>query len=180
MANKVLLISESTLKKYTMCNDNLDSKYVLPAISITQDCDLDTIIGPALNRRLQALVENGDINEEKNSAYKNLLDEYITPYLCWQVMAAIQVNINYKLTNSGTIQNNDDKKSNIDFNNGNALITQYEHYAQSYANKLSRYLLKNVNLFPEYRQCENFEYSEQPQLCSIYLPEDGYDGYIGK
>ena len=36
---KVLLISENTLKKYTLINDNVDSKYILPAIQITQDCD---------------------------------------------------------------------------------------------------------------------------------------------
>ena len=79
---KVLLISENTLKKYTLINDNVDSKYILPAIQITQDCDLDTLIGPVLNNKIQSLVRENRIAQPENEHYKKLLDEYITPYLC--------------------------------------------------------------------------------------------------
>lgn len=80
---KVLLISEATLKKYTLINDNVDGMYILPAIQSAQDVDLDTIIGTALNTKLQELVKTGDIVSEEYSAYKLLLDDYITPYMCW-------------------------------------------------------------------------------------------------
>ena len=35
----VLLISEATLKKYTLINDNMDGVYILPAIQMAQDID---------------------------------------------------------------------------------------------------------------------------------------------
>lgn len=178
---KVLLISETTLKTYTMINDNIDSKYILPAIQITQDCDLDTIIGPVLNNKLQSLVRDGSITEAVNEHYKKLLDNYITPYLCWQVMSAVQININYKLTNSGTIVNQDERKTSLDYTNARALQSQYEHYAQSYGAKLRDYLCKNASIYPEYKQCENFECAEDGQLCSIYLPSStNHHEYKGK
>ena len=40
MNNKVLLISEQTLKTYTLIGDNVDGKYILPAIQTAQDIDL--------------------------------------------------------------------------------------------------------------------------------------------
>ena len=46
----VMLISEATLKKYTLLNDNVDGKYILPAIKMSQDIDLETLIGtPIVN-----------------------------------------------------------------------------------------------------------------------------------
>ena len=59
----VLLISEATLKKYTLINDNMDGVYILPAIQMAQDIDLDTAIGTKLCNKLKALVKSGDIVE---------------------------------------------------------------------------------------------------------------------
>ena len=103
--NKVLLISEETLKTYSLVNDNIDGKYLLPAIQSAQDIDLETLIGKALLDKLCSLVENGGISENTN--YRVLLDDYITPYMVWQVMSNLQIGINYKLSNSGVISNED-------------------------------------------------------------------------
>lgn len=176
-----LLISEKTLKQTTLINDNIDPVYIFPAIRISQDVDLQTICGPVLVHKLEDLVASGDIQLEYNIKYKKLLDDYITDYLCWQVMTAIQLNINYKLSNSGTIQNQDDRKYAIDFQNGKNLIAQYQHYSDSYAQKLKNFLDAHTSEYPEYKQCENFEYEETPQLCSIYLEDRPYrHTYIGK
>lgn len=169
---KVLLISEATLKKYTLINDNIDGMYLLPAISSAQDIDLDTIIGPVLNRKLQTLVGNNDILLDTNSKYKTLLDEYVTPYMCWQVMNSIQIALDYKFTNSGMIQNEDERKNRLDYTKSKALADQYQKYANAYALKLKNYLCANSNLYPEYKQTLNNEYEESPRLCSIYLEDD--------
>lgn len=166
---KVLLISEATLKKYTLINDNVDGMYILPAIQSAQDVDLDTIIGTALNTKLQELVKTGDIVSEEYSAYKLLLDDYITPYMCWQVMCTIQPAINWKMTNSGVIDNYDDRKNRLDYSNSKTLIDQYQKYANSYALKLKNYLCSNSSKYPEYHQCVNHQREEMPRLCSIFL-----------
>lgn len=179
---KVLLISEETIKKNTLINDNVDGKYLLPAITTTQDVDLDNLIGTVLNKKLQDLVYNSLISLPENINYKKLLDEYITPYLCWQVMSNVQVAVNYKMTNSGVIENNDDKKSRLSYSDSKALQTQYDRYASSYATKITNYLIKNSELYPEFRKSENFQYAEDARLCDIFLEDIGYNrrNYIGK
>ena len=179
--DKVLLISETTLKKYTLINDNVDGMYLLPAIQSAQDIDLDTVIGPVLNKKLQSLVADGSIGNTEWANYKFLLDEYVTPYLCWQVMSTIQVALNFKMTNSGVVENQDERKSRLDYASSKALKDQYDKYANSYAMKLKNYLCANCNKYPEYKQTLNYEREERPRLCSIFLEDDdcGYN-YIGK
>lgn len=163
--NKVLLISEETLKTYSLVNDNIDGKYLLPAIQTAQDIDLETLIGKALLDRLCKLVETGEI--VNNNKYKTLLDDYITPYLVWQVMSNLQLGINYKLSNSGVITNDDERKSRLDYRNNQLLQEQYKHYADSYAIKLKDYLCNGD--YPEYYQCVNHSHAEDVELCGIYL-----------
>lgn len=180
--DNVLLISEKTLKERTLISNNIDGVYLLPAIQMTQDVDLDTVIGPVLNKKLQSLVGDGSISDDENEKYKKLLDTYITPYMCWQVMTAVQLNINFKLTNSGTIQNQDDKKLAVDYRAGKELMAQYQKYANSYAQKLKNFLCSHSNDYPEYKQSENYEREEETQLCSIFLGDIPHrnKGYIGK
>lgn len=165
--NKVLLISEETLKTYSLVNDNIDGKYLLPSIQTAQDIDLETLIGKALLNKLCSLVEDGSIVENDN--YKLLLDDYITPYLVWQVMSNLQLGINYKLSNSGVITNDDERKSRLEFKNNQLLQQQYKHYADSYAIKMKDYLCSNSNKYPEYHQCLNYSHAEDVELCGIYL-----------
>lgn len=181
MKNEVLLVSESTLKSYIL-NDNIDGSYITPAIRVSQDIELSTAIGPVLLKKLQDLVADGKINDEENAKYKTLLDDYITPYLIWQTMTAIQINLNFKFSNSGMIQNQDERKGNIDYRSGKELMAQYEKYANSYGNKLKKYLCANSNKYPEYRQMENFDGEEDLPLCSIYLGDSRSNkyNYIGK
>lgn len=166
---ETLLVSESTIKAYTAINENVDSKLVYTTIRQVQDIDLDTIIGPALNNKLQELVRTGDIQISKYADYKYLLDNWITPYMCAKVQAEIQVYINYKFVNSGVIQNNDERRSNISFNEGRSLIEQYNNIANAYAQKLKNHLCCNSNKYPEYHKTLEHQGEEEPQLCSIFL-----------
>ena len=178
---EALLISEKTLKQYTLINNNMDGVYLLPAIRMAQEIDLDTIIGPALNKKLQALVADNSISDESNSKYKLLLDEYVTPYLCFAVMSAVQININYKLTNSGTIQNDDERRSHLGYQENKNLQAQYDKYTNAYAMKLKNFLCAHSNDYPEYNQVLNYEGEEDPMLCSIYLNNRTQKyNYIGK
>lgn len=164
---KVYLISEKTLKKYTLINDNVDGVYIAPAIQMAQEIDLTSLVGEDLVNKLCDLITENKIVEEEYADYKKLLDDYITPYLCWLVTANIQIAINYKLSNSGVIENYDENKNRIDYSNSTALQSQYQHYANAYANKLLDYLCDNHSKYPEYKHCD----IDDLQLCDIYLPK---------
>lgn len=166
---KALLISEEVLKKYTLISDNMDGKYLATAIQAAQDVELDTLIGPALRSRLEQLVYDQTIYDDEYANYYNLLTDYVTPYLCWTVMAEIQPAINYKMTNSGVISNDDERKSRQDYKTNQLLIDQYRRYADTYGLKLKNYLCNNTQKFPEYSQMKDDEYAEDVNGSGIYL-----------
>jgi hypothetical protein len=102
---RVLLISEATLKKNSVINNNVDGMYILPAIEYAQDAGLQPLLGTKLYNKLMDLVADGSIQTETD--YKVLLDEYITPYLLNKVTADIQIPLTYKLRNQGVVQQTD-------------------------------------------------------------------------
>lgn len=164
---KVYLISEKTIKTYSLVNNNVDGKYISIAIQATQDIDLQTLIGEALVRKLCDMVEDDTILSDED--YKLLLDEYITPYMIWKVMSSIQIGLNYKMVNSGVITNEDSNKSHLDYKNNQLLIEQYNRYANSYAIKMKDFLCENSAKYPEYNQCVNKQHKEDVECCGIYL-----------
>lgn len=171
MRQKVLLISEDTLKTNSLIDSNIDGKYILPSIEIAQRVDLKNVIGTALYDKIISMVENGTIGDSENADYKYLLDNYITDYLVWQTMSTIQISINYKFKQSGMIQNQDEKKESIEYSNGKALASQYERYANAFCTDMKDYLITNITKYPEYRQCKNYEYAMDAPLCDIFLED---------
>lgn len=178
---KTLLISETTLKTYSVVNENLDSKYLLSTIQMTQGVDLDTLIGTALRTKLESLVQSGEIRDDANKMYKELLDNYITDYLIYKCLANLQLAINYKNSNSGTYSNDDERKNHLEYRNQQLLTEQYNRNASAYATKITDYLTANVSSFPEYRRCTNYRVAEDEQLCGIYFESEPCKyNYIGK
>lgn len=167
--DKVLLISEETLKKQSLLGANLDGIYLYPAICLAQDLDLTNIIGPALVTKLCDLVESGDI--ETATDYKFLLDNYVTNYLIWSVSANVIPAINYKLQNAGASVNSDSQRSTLDYNASQALRRQMENYMDAYATKMRNYLCHNSAKFPEYHKFVNCEGAQEPQRCGIVFDD---------
>lgn len=183
----ILLISEDILKKNTILNDNVDGKYILPAIKMSQDIDLEELVGTPLVNSLKYLINENlipsqDVLEPVFSFATTLLDDFIIPYLSWQTLKNIQININYKLTNSGVIENNDLNKAKISFNDGKSLITQYERYATAYALKLKQFICDNSSKVAEIinyvksaigtnnpLQLDKCTYGKEPPLFGIYF-----------
>lgn len=163
---KVFLISEQTIKQRTLVNDNVDGVYIAPAIEMAH-LDLTSLIGEDLVNKLCDLILDNTIADEENNDYKVLLDKYITPYLCWLITSIVQIAINYKFTNSGVIENYDEHKQRLSYNDSTALLNQYQHYANAYATKLTDYLCDNHAKYPEYKHCD----TDDIQLCNIYLPK---------
>lgn len=179
--SKIYLISETTLKKHSLINNNVDGGYITSVIDIVQNIDLETLIGPVLKDKLCDLVKNNTIDSPENVHYKELLDDYITEYMIWQVMSQVQLAVNYKITNSGVIENQDERKARTDYSTSRALQTQYENYAAAYATKMKNYIQRNIIWFPEYHKCKNYETSEDVEPGGIYFPTSCYRrSYIGK
>jgi hypothetical protein len=145
---RVFLVSEATMKKNSVVNNNVDGMYLLPAIEFAQDAGLQPIIGTKLYNKLMDLVEDGSITGSTD--YKYLLDEYITPYLVNKVTADIQIPLSFKLRNQGVVQQTDANTYVPSMKDIQYVIQNYENKANFYSNRLSDYLRANRSKYPEY------------------------------
>ena len=168
----IFLVSEDTLKKFTNIGSNIDGHYIMPAIYNAQYIDLERLIGKSLLKKLQDLVADNSIFD--NDAYKLLLDEYITPYLCAQVTTELLPILQIKLSNSGTTVNQDEKKYQMEFRNVQTLVDQYQKYADAYALKMKNYLDSHSSDYPEYNQCVDYSHKNDVSGCGIYLDDIPY------
>lgn len=151
--DSVYLIGETDLKQYTAINDNVDACYINPAIMKAQDIGLQPLIGTALYRKLLSLVSDDTIREEENKPYKELLDDYITPYLRERTAVELVWNLFAKLRNAGVVTSNDQQTQQMSIGDCEYLRKKYDYDATFYANRMSDYLQANRSLFPEYASC---------------------------
>ena len=145
----VFLISEKTLKTKSYINDNVDSCYILPAIQTAQDLGLQPLIGTCLYNELKQQVASGDIKP----SYLILLNDYITPYLTFKVMADIQLPLAYKQRNSGVVQTSTEHVQNTTFSDAQSMATYYNDKATFYGSRLTDYLCHHSSEYPEYKSC---------------------------
>lgn len=149
MIMNVLLISEDLIKSITNISDNMSGEYLLPAIQLAQDIDIEETIGTPLLNKIQELIADNKIALEANKNYKILLDKYLQPFLCYATISHITVPIAFKLTNAGVLRTEDEKMYNVGANEVDKIKQHYQHLADTYKYRLQRFLIANYNNYPE-------------------------------
>lgn len=153
--SRVFLISETTLKSETIINDNTGLEYIAPAIETSQDIYLQQLIGTELLDKLYELISTNKIVEEENNDYKILIDDYITNYLKYKVLAEVTIPLAYKYRNAGVVQTTNDNVQTTTLRDAQLVQNHYELRANFYAERLTSYLCANAGLFPEYKSVRN-------------------------
>lgn len=148
--SRVLLINESVLKQETILNDNVGVEFIRPAIEASQDMYLQQLIGTELIDKLYQLVIDGTIQNEDNEHYKMLIDDYITNYLKYKVLAEITLPLAYKYRSAGVVQTNGDHYQQSTLRDATMIQSHYEQRATFYGERLTKYLNANSGDFPEY------------------------------
>ena len=165
---KVILLSEKTLKEDSLINDNVESSYIIPAIQIAQEQGLQQIIGTQLYNKICDLVNRNEVDDN----YRILLDDYITPYLEYKVMAEIQIPLSYKFRNLGFNQTTDERTYAQSLIDTQYLIEFYDNKAKFYSNRLFDYLKANHKLFPDFMKkdsCDDLEANKMSYKTNIVL-----------
>ena len=155
--NDVLLISESYIKSVTNISDNIAGDYLLPAIKLAQDVDLESTIGTQLLEKIQELVFDNNISNQENSMYKLLLDKYIQPYLAYATIKHLTPTVAYKLANQGVLRTDDEKSYNITSNEVDKVIDYYSHIANTFKKRLQLFLIANYSEFTELLQWKSID-----------------------
>jgi hypothetical protein len=133
----------------------VDAAYITPAIQKAQDMGLQPLIGSNLLDKVCTLVKDGTIEDAVNAAYKILLDEYITPYLCNKVMADIQIPLFAKLRNAGIVQSQDLQTQQLSYKDVDYIRKDFEYSADFYGTRMTNYLCANSTQYPEWRSRRN-------------------------
>lgn len=171
MNNNILLTSVDYIKGQTEITDNLWDKKILPAIREAQDFDLQEITGGKLYQKLKLLVADGTITDEGNALYKELLDDYVQPYLSYIVIARLTLIMGQKIANIGVIENNDDKSSNMSFEDRGQLRQYYLNIAARYAWSIQRFVINHIDFFDVTCGCKEYIASNlySHANCSMWL-----------
>lgn len=143
----VLLINENVIKSITNISENVNGGYILPAIKLAQDIDLEETIGTQLKEALQKKVFDNTITSDL--VYKTLLDDYIQSYLTYATIVHLIPNIAFKIANAGVLTTNDEKMNNVSPTEVDKVKWHYKHLADVYKNRLQRFLIQNYSSYPE-------------------------------
>ena len=142
--NKILLISEDYVKTNSALNDNVWGKFLLPSIREAQDINLQLYLGECLYNTILGMVGNGSITASTNEAYKALLDDYIQPFLLYQIEANIVPIINVKMGNIGSVVSKDEYINTLSQGNIDLVQSDFQHKADFYAKRMIDFLLNHT------------------------------------
>jgi len=148
--NKVLLISEETLKTYTPISDNVQSDELRFGILQSQSIFAQESLGTNLYHEMLNLVESGDILTPGKIVYKNLLDEYIQPMLINYAYYLCIDNFYVKFVSIGMTQNRSEQGDKIDHRTFQYLKSNAKQQAEFNDNLLRRHLIFKSGWYPEY------------------------------
>lgn len=164
---KVMLVAPDDVKT-AYVNYNVDDSLVGASIRETQDIHLQSIIGSNLLYRLQELVynaikeESDNIEESGNTLYRELLDDYVNPYMVSKAQAVLCVPLSYKLRNLGVIKTDDENIKQTSLKEVMAMQRRFNTSSAFYATQLSKYLCLHKDDFEELRQTEC--------SCGMFVP----------
>lgn len=130
------MISIKTLKDNYLLDDNIDDKYVISAISKSQDFIIRKVLGVTKYKQLLSDIESGSVNSEDEI----LLKEYIHPVLAYYVISEVIFATAYKLKNAPDYQDN----PNTDrFEELVRVSKKYANDSQAYEQILREYICDN-------------------------------------
>jgi hypothetical protein len=151
----IMLTAPNSVKAGSYITNDVSDEMIGASIREAQDIHLQSIIGSNLLERLKTLVFNymnggrDKISDQKNVAYKDLLDGYVEPYLIAKTQALICVPITFKIRNMGVVYNTDTNVNNNGLEQAYAAQRRFNTLADQRATKLSMYLCSNKDSFPE-------------------------------
>lgn len=174
----VLLISEDYIKSESNLDFNVSGKYLMSAIKLAQDIELQSTIGTRLLEALQKKVINwidpntpmpleapdiiipslpypprepisDSIEDDKNIRYKELLDLYVQPFLLYQVLSEIVIPLSFKISNFGIMRTDDEKDYAAEYDKVMLIKKYYKDKADFFKNRLQDWVISNYSDFKE-------------------------------
>jgi hypothetical protein len=173
MAKNILFISPQLIKDRSNISDNIDDKQLIYSIKVTQDQQLEPILGTTFYQGLQNRIENGNLT----SCEEGLINDYIHDVLIHYCLADLATSNSIKMWNKGLMQKSSDNAIVPTLNQTLQVAELYKNKGEWYAQRLIDYLRENELDYDEYRNWRNGLDVIKPGLMSfttsIYLGDNG-------
>lgn len=154
--NNILLISPEFIRSTTNISNNLQDKYLHSAIRESTDIDYEEIVGYKMLNKLKSLVESGEIMDEENQKYKDLLDNS-KYFLAYASISRVVVISSAKIDNAGLSQATDDHIQALDMKEIFQLEKYYTNKTDAYKKRLQSFIKRNLKDYPEVTECVDYE-----------------------
>lgn len=141
-----LFISQQYLKDKSLINDNTDWELLQPSIIMIQDLKLQQVLGTTLFEDLQNKIIAGTLNSNETT----LITKYIQKMLHWYVLMEATTILKYRYTNKGVMVKSSENSQPISETEMKVVKDEWRTIAEQYAELLTKYLVKNSGLFPNY------------------------------
>lgn len=145
MAQRVLFLSTSVLKKMTYIGDSVADGLLTPAIYDAQE----RYILPAMGEALYEAIKTGVATSALTTEEDNLLEVYVIPALAQLSYAEALPNIRTRIVNNSVTIMNSEQSTAASYSDLKPLMSRARELGQFHLERLIDYLDNNQSLFPE-------------------------------
>lgn len=140
----VLMIDETTVKKTTFIDENVDVNLIKATIETAQDLYILPILGTALYNEILGQISAGTLT----AANTTLLDTYIRKALVWWTLTEGVDVFTYKFRNKGVLKETSENTQTSSLEEIKRLIDKFRNRAEEYSERTTKYLFENYATYP--------------------------------
>ena len=147
MSQKALFITEKQLKDASLINENVSMVKLRPTVIMCQEMHIQPIIGSDLYKELQTQIIGNTLTQEN----EDLLSDYIQPCLQMWVQMEFPMAFGFQLRNKNVERGTYQNSTQASVGELQRLIDYYKGKAEWYAERITRFILANLNDYPAYQ-----------------------------
>ncbi len=159
MAEYVLFVTRKDIVRFTAMNGNVDVDRYLQFCKISQDPQLQPLLGTKLFQKIQNEIKAGTLA----TPYKELLEDKIKDVVLFYTMTEYLPWGNIQVSNKGIFKFTQENGQVVDKSEVDDLVETARSTAEFYAQRLIDHLCQNSTLYPEYKQNSNDDISPTTQ-----------------
>lgn len=147
MSQKALFITEKQLKDASLINENVSMVKLRPTVIMCQEMHIQPIIGSDLYKELQTQIIANTLTQEN----EDLLSDYIQPCLQMYVQMEFPMAFGFQLRNKNVERGTDQNSTQASVGELQRLIDYYRGKSEWYAERITRFILANLNDYTAYQ-----------------------------
>ena len=144
----VLFINRTDLVRNSILDGNVDSSKFLQFVKISQEIDVQQILGTKMYDGLAAAIPNIDL--PVNARWKTVLDDYVVPMLIWYAQVDFIPWAAYSIKNGGVFKHRSENSDTVSKEEVDYLVEKARTNAEWYSRRFIDFMSFNQTTYPEY------------------------------